>query len=173
MAANPTTLLSIDEYLRTTYRPDCDFVDGEIEERNVGQYDHGTLQAFLAVWFWPHRDDWKIHPITEQRVRISCGRVRICDVCLLRRNAPREQVTETPPLLCIEILSPEDRLVRTTKRLDDFAQMGVPNLWIIDPRERVAYNYQSPDTLKLITDRLTIPETPIYLDLPALFTALD
>jgi hypothetical protein len=42
-----TTLISVSEYLKTTYRPDCDFVDGRIEERNVGEHDHAALQAAL------------------------------------------------------------------------------------------------------------------------------
>ena len=37
--ATVTTLLSIDEYLHTSYKPDVDFVDGEIEERNLGEFD--------------------------------------------------------------------------------------------------------------------------------------
>jgi cell division FtsZ-interacting protein ZapD len=60
-----------------------------------------------------------------------------------------------------------------TRRLDDFAAMGVPNLWIIDPAQRIGYVYTTPETLKLETTRLTIPGTPIYLDLPTLFAALD
>lgn len=51
--------------------------------------------------------------------------------------------------------------------------MEVPNLWIIDPGQRIGCIYSSPDTLKRVTDRLTIPETPIYLDLSDLFAARD
>jgi Uma2 family endonuclease len=171
--AMTTALLSIDEYLKTYYRPDCDFVDGELEERNMGQFDHNTLQVFMAAWFWPRRDEWQIRTLTEQRIQVSTNIVRIPDICLVRHDAPREQVTLTPPLLCIEILSPEDRLPRITKRLDDFAAMGVPNLWIIDPAQRIGYIYSSPDNLKLATERLAIPGTPIYLDLPTLFAELD
>ena len=46
MATTPT-LLSIDEYLRTSYHPDADYVDGEIEERNLGEYEHAKLQHFI------------------------------------------------------------------------------------------------------------------------------
>jgi Uma2 family endonuclease len=172
MATTPA-LLTIEEYLKTSYRPDCDFVDGEIEERNVGERDHNRTQLLIGAWFLNHESAGQIEVIPEQRTRVSDSRVRIPDICLIRASAPREQVTATPPLLCIEVLSPEDRFARITKRLDDFARMGVPHLWIIDPRERVAYIYDSPGNLKLITDRLGIPESPIYLDLPTLFAALD
>jgi len=171
--ATTAALLSIDEYLKTSYRPDCDFIDGELEERNVGERDHNRIQLLVGSWFLSHEQSWNIEPIPEQRTRVSQSRVRIPDICLVRRNVPTEQVTITPPLLCIEILSPEDRLPRITKRLDDFAAMGVPNLWIIDLAQRIGYIYTSPDNLRLITERLTIPETPIYLDLPTLFAGLD
>jgi hypothetical protein len=40
-------LVSIGEYLATVYRPDCDFVDGVIEERNWGENDHAGLQPHV------------------------------------------------------------------------------------------------------------------------------
>jgi len=171
--ATTSALLTIEEYLKTEYRPDCDFVDGELEERNLGEHDHGYLQLHIGAWFLAHEKEWNTHPVSEQRIRVTRTRVRVPDICVTRADAPREQVTTIPPLLCIEILSPEDRLRRTTKVLDDFAAMGVPNLWIIDPYQRIGYIYTPPDNLKLVTGRLTIPETPIFLDLPALFAHLD
>ena len=30
-------LISVREYLSTSYRPDCDYVDGEVQERNLGE----------------------------------------------------------------------------------------------------------------------------------------
>ena len=66
----------------------------------------------------------------------------------------------------------KDRLPRVLKVLDDYVTMGVPNLWILDPIERVAYLYKD-GALRLIPDRLTIPNTEIYVDLPTLFAELD
>jgi Uma2 family endonuclease len=171
--ATASTLISIEEYLRTGYRPDCDFVDGQIEERNVGERDHNRLQIVLGAWFLAHEKEWNIYVLPEQRTRVSSSRVRIPDVCLLRGDAPNEQVLTTPPLLCVEILSPDDRLPRTAKIMDEYARMGVPNLWILDPKDRVAYDYSSDGVLRLTTDRLSIPNTEIFVDLPILFATLD
>jgi Uma2 family endonuclease len=172
MATTPA-VLSLEEYLQTTYKPDCDFVDDHIEERNVGKFDHNRIQALVLSWFMSQERLWDVIAVPEQRTQVSSKRVRIPDVCLIRAQSPREQVTETPPLLCVEVLSPEDRLSRTTKVLDDFAAVGVQHLWIIDPRDRVGYIYQPGGKLQQVEDRLQIPETPIYLDLPSLFAALD
>ena len=62
-------------------------------------------------------------------------------MCLLTLAGPRDPVTITPPLLCVEILSPEDRLPRVAARMQDFLTMGVLNIWVIDPAQRLAYTY--------------------------------
>ena len=166
-------LLTLDEYLRTDYQPDCDFVDGHLEERNVGEYEHGTLQAALAAWFFNHRREWKIRVAAEYRTRVTPSRVRIPDLSVFPEDDLPEKVRVTPPLLAIEILSPEDRIHRVILRLNDFLDMGVSNVWVIDPEERVAYDY-SGRSLKLVEGALlTIPNSLIYLDLPELFSALD
>jgi Uma2 family endonuclease len=171
--ATASTLISIEEYLRTSYHPDCDFVDGQIEERNLGEREHGLLQAALTAWFFNKAKTWNIYAIVEQRIRVTTRRVRIADICLIRRDAPREQVIVTPPLLCVEILSPEDRLPRAASVMEDYARMGVANLWLLDPKDRVAYIYEGNGLLKLTSDRLAIPDTEAYVDLPTLFAALD
>jgi len=108
MATTPT-LLSIEEYLRTSYKPDVDFVDGEIEERNMGEFQHARIQNLIAFFLTLNEKSWSTQTIVEQRIRVAARRVRICDVAVLRADAPREQVTTTPPLICIEILSPARR----------------------------------------------------------------
>jgi Uma2 family endonuclease len=172
MAAAPT-LISIDEYLSTSYHPDCDYIDGEIQERNLGEREHARLQSLLTIWFGNNEKTWNVETLVEQRIRVASGRVRIADICLISRDAPKEQVTITPPLLCVEILSPEDRLPRAARVMEDYARMGVANLWLLDPKDRVAYDYASDGLFKLTTNRLTIPDTKIHIDLPTLFTALD
>jgi Uma2 family endonuclease len=171
--ATATTLIPIEEYLRTTYHPDRDYVDGETQERNLGEREHARLQAILAAWFGNQEKAWNVYTLVEQRIRVAQRRVRIPDICLISRDAPKEQVTVTPPLLCIEILSPEDRLPRAARVMEDYARMGVANLWLLDPKDRVAYVYASNGLLKLTTDRLAIPGTEIYVDLATLFEALD
>jgi Uma2 family endonuclease len=169
-----STQISLEEYLRTSYRPDCDFIDGQIEERNVGETKHGLLQVELGFWFRSHRDEWKIRVISELRTRVSKNRVRIPDISVAYDDdAIKEQVRITPPLVAIEILSPEDRINRIIVRLQDYLSMGIENLWVLDPIERIAYTYTSTG-LKLVEGpRLTIPNSPIYLDLPEIFSALD
>jgi Uma2 family endonuclease len=134
-----TDLIGVRDYLATTFRPDCDFVDGVVVERNVGEKDHGKLQRALIIYFHAHRDMWGIHVFPEQRVQVSPTRFRVPDVCVVAGPEPEEQVFTKPPFICIEILSPEDRLAAMQEKVRDFLRMGVPYVWILNPGTREAF----------------------------------
>jgi Uma2 family endonuclease len=170
--ATATALLSIDQYLHTSYKPDADFVDGEIVERNLGEREHGTLQAAIAACFWNNRKLWDILPITEQRIRVSPSKIRIADVAVLRSDAPFEKVALTPPLICIEILSPEDRMSRAKLLLADYLALGVPNIWLIDPIYQAAFVFDASGLRDADPCNLTVAGTPIKVDLTEAFAAI-
>lgn len=126
-------LVSLQEYLTTSYRPDCDYVDGVLVERNVGQKDHSKLQGEVFAFFRNRRQELRLSAFVEQRIQVSQRRYRIPDVCVVRLPEPDEQIFTVPPYICIEILSPEDSFPRLQERFDDYLAMGVPNLWVLDP----------------------------------------
>src|SRR5271165_5356635 len=104
------TLIPVDQYLRTSYSPDCDYVDGEVRERNLGEFDHARLQTAIAIWFGNHRRDWNIFVVVEQRVQVSPTRFRIPDVSVLPGDYSKDPIVRVPPLVCIEVLSKDDTL---------------------------------------------------------------
>ena len=168
-----TEFVSVREYLATSFRPDCDYVDGRIEERNVGEYDHGLLQTILGYLFMTHRKDWGVQVVTDVRTRVSSSHFRVPDLSVLRANAPKEQIITHPPLIVIEILSPEDRLSRFQERIEDYLVFGVENIWIIDPESRTAYTATAGGLHPVRTNELVVPETPIRVVLSELFAELD
>ncbi|MGH9629907.1 MAG: Uma2 family endonuclease, partial [Bryobacteraceae bacterium] len=101
------TLVSIGEYLSSSYDPDMDYVDGELEDRCVGEKDHAKLQLKMVKML----DGFGWFAIIETRMRVSPTRFRVPDVCVYEKE-PDEQVFTKPPLLVIEVLSPEDRMAR-------------------------------------------------------------
>lgn len=163
------TLISVREYLSTTYRPDCDYVDGEIVERNLGERDHSQTQARLIIFFGARQVELGIVVLPEQRVQVKAARFRIPDICLLPADAPDEQIITHPPLACIEILSREDTMTRLVERLDDYLNMGVPNIWIIDPLTRRGYRYTSEGFLEAKDGVLRTSRSDIALPLASLF----
>jgi Uma2 family endonuclease len=127
------TLVSVAEYLNTSYRPDCDYVDGEVRERNLGEIDHSGTQMMIGHWLMMRYSALLWRVLSEQRVQVKPDRFRIPDVCVLADGAAREKILRIPPRLCIEILSKDDRMSEIVERVGDYFQMGVPVCWIIDP----------------------------------------
>ena len=111
--------------------------------------------------------------LIEQRILVAPERVRICDVCLLDRSAARERVLRTPPLLCVEILSPEDRLSRVQVVLTDYLNMGVQNIWLLDPIRQMAHSFGTTGLQAVNSGHLAVPGTPLHLDLAEAFAAVD
>jgi Uma2 family endonuclease len=167
-------LITLEEYLHTAYHPDCDFVDGFLEERNMGGTKHGVLQAEVGFWFRLRKGEWKILPVMELRTRVAATRVRLPDVSVVRDDAAlNEELRVTPPLIAIEILSPDDRLPRVVKRLREFVAMGAEHVWLLDPVKREAFVLTADGLDAVTTNRISIPNSPIYMDLTEVFSALD
>jgi Uma2 family endonuclease len=164
------TLVSTEEYLATTYRPDRELLDGQLVERNVGEYDHSNLQGALVQWIRNRRQDWNVRALPEQRIRVTSGRYRIPDVCILSHDQAIEPVFTK---VCIEILSKDDSLQSMEDRIDDYLNFGVPNIWIIDPAKRRAWvcsrgRFEEPEERIL-----AVPSSAIQIPLDSLFAELD
>ena len=164
-----TLHIPLREYLGTAYRPDCEYVDGEIRERKVGKYEHARIQAMLAAWFGNHEQEWRAQVVTEQRVQVSSTRVRIPDIALLPPG-PQPDVIVEPPLLIVEILSPEDTYSDTQERAQDYRAMGVKTIWIIDPKTRSGRMCSGAEWVEAV--RLETGSEPFFVDLSALFSQL-
>ena len=168
-----TTAISVPEYLASIWHPDRDYVDGEVQERNLGEQEHALLQNYLAAWFFNHRHDWRIVSLTEMRVQVSPTRFRIPDNCLREPSDPMDRVLQRPPLLCVEIMSPEDRLAKVRERLQDFVAMGVHDIWVIDPGARRAYVCVAGEFSESDEDTLRIAGTEIHVRLADLWAELE
>jgi len=168
-----SALIPVSEYLHTTYRPDRDYVDGELKERNVGEESHAEIQAILARMIGNRREEWQVRVLTEVRIQTSETHFRIPDVCLVPSSRPRGRIIRYAPLLCVEILSPEDRMTMMMEKVADYAAMGISNIWVIDPELRVGY-YASPGKLEAVSDNVMhVSGTDIEISLVEVFAELN
>jgi Uma2 family endonuclease len=138
-----SALVSLEEYLSTSYQPDREYVGGVLMERSVGEYNHSLAQGLIVAYFDRLRTRygplWRAFP--EQRTRTRRGddderRYRIPDVQVLAMGHKRTPVILEPPLIAIEILSPDDDLEKTVAKCFEYVQLGTPYVWIIDPYQR-------------------------------------
>jgi len=167
------TLVSVDEYLHTSYDPDCDYVDGEIVERNVGETDHSDCQGRIYAYFLNRSRQLRVYPLIEERVQVSGARFRIPDVCVVAGSKPTEQIFTAPPLIAIEVLSKDDRMAYMQEKIDDYLNFGVRYVWVVDPRSRRAWVY-TKDGCHEAKDGILRAENPaIELPLPEIFQALE
>jgi len=167
-------LVSEHEYLTTSYEPDCEYDDGELLERNVGEMPHSVLQLEIAGYFRDLRKQRRLlRAFPEMRIRIAPRKYRIPDVCIYKEPAPRDRIPGTPPFIAVEILSPEDRMSRVRKKIDEYLAFGVAYVWVIDPQERRADVY-TPSRIYEVKDGMLRTENPaVEIPLAELFQALD
>lgn len=175
MATQPIAdrYVPVEEYLRTSYDPDCEYDDGVVVERNLGEIEHAFLQSLLATLFTTRADEWHVLGLTEQRVQIQPKRFLVPDVCVLRPGAPWEKIITHPPLIAIEILSPEDTIRAAEKKAAEYLEFGVEHVWVIDPYARVAYRAVSGGLERVASGELTVPGTAIEVRMSELFEKLD
>jgi Uma2 family endonuclease len=133
------TLVSVEDYLSTSYSPDREYLDGRIVERNLGELTHNRIQRRLIVYFDLRSKELGIEVIPEQRVQVSPTRFRVPDVTLVKSFQTIGEIFTAPPHLCIEILSKDDTLDYMQEKIDDYLRFGVPYVWIINPRLRRGY----------------------------------
>jgi Uma2 family endonuclease len=113
---------------------------------------------------------WSVKVATEQKVQVSPTRVCIPDVMLVSRG-PQPEITIAPPVLVVEILSPDDTYTETQSRAADYLSMGVPGVWIIDPTSRTGR--QCIGDAWIAADTLAVAQSSIHVNLLELFASLD
>ena len=175
MATLPNTeeLWTVREYLRTSWSPDREFVDGHIEERNLGEKEHSIIQGYLTFLFNLKRQEWEVRVFPELRTQTQARRFRVPDVLVVRAGEKFDRYVTQPPLIAIEILSPEDTLTAVRAKAAEYLQFGIEHIWIIDPEPRIAYRYAEAALEEVRSGELTVPGTPIRVVLSEMFAELD
>ncbi len=165
--------VSVEEYLQTSYRPDCDYVEGRIEERTLGEYEHGKIQSKLDRLLGNREAEWGIDVIVECRLQVGPNSYRVPDVMVLRRGTKVSRIVREAPLLCIEVLSPEDTWTKMRARLNDYLALGVQHIWCFDPEAREARRYTA-DGFELVHEAdLTVADSAIRINIAEVFAVLD
>ncbi len=166
------TQVPLDVYLRTSYEPDAEFVDGVIEERPMGEWNHANWQAAILEFFRSHRQEWNIRAGAELRVQVSSGNFRVPDVAILDRNLPIEQIITHPPIAVFEILSPQDTVTRTLTKLGDYERMGIQTILVLDPTGK--HRLYRDGTLGLLSaPAFNLPGSACRFDLAEIEKLLD
>lgn len=157
--------IPIDEYLRSHYEPECELIEGELEQKPMGTIEHMNVERalILALNNYEHLG----RPLPELSIRISQNTVLIPDFAFVRHPVPTSGILELPPLLCVEVLSPSDRFSATLAKMERYRAFGVDHCWIIDPLQKTAW-VVSPDG-RPYEQRETLRAGELEIPLSALF----
>jgi len=166
-------IVTVDEYLNSSYRPDLEFVDGVLIERAMPTVPHSLLQVIVAAWFYALRKEFGLAVMTEQRTQIvPRARYRIPDVMICPAPvSPYKVITMVPCV--IEIMSPDDRTSEQLERLREFQQIGVPHIILLDPEKCIAFRFDDGSLLQTRFTTLDLPTGSIAFDTEALFRELQ
>lgn len=131
--------ITAEEYLRTSFPgPDREYRDGELKERALPDFLHGETQYLIAALFAALRNKLSLFGCTETRMKLREGLYLIPDFAAFHKQRPNG-VPEQPPLVVVEILSPDDRMAAVREKLDAYQEWGVTHVWLVDPHAKLMY----------------------------------
>lgn len=165
MAVEVQASVPLQEYLRTAYSPDREYRDGELVERNVGDRTHSRLQILLSYYIAGREKQWNVVAYTELRIKVREDWYPLPDICVYAKPAPEERYPERPPLLWIEILSEDDRMIDVWAKAAELTKNGVPYVWIIDPHTLNSELWTASGASTLDDHILRLPHTEIVIPL--------
>jgi Uma2 family endonuclease len=149
-------LVSAEQYLRSSFEHDAEFVEGRLVERPMPTWEHACMQGFLIRELWAIGRRLGLFAVPEQRVQTRADRFRVPDVCVVTEKPEGEtgrRIVTCPPYLCIEILSPEDTAVEAMEKVREYLQFGVAWVWVIDPVS-LAGQVHSQNSVVNVEDRI-------------------
>jgi len=132
-----SAIVSVEDYLRRTEKPLCEFVDGVLYPKAMPTKLHALAQYMLLVLLRKQG----VEALAEVTVRVSASKYLIPDV--IAAPVIESPYPTKPVLLCVEILSPEDRVGAMLAKCEQYHAWGVPFCWIIDPEKQTAWQYES------------------------------
>ncbi len=164
-------MISVQEYLRSSYEADREYVDGELLERHSGEMPHSRAHGAVASLIFRVEREAKIRVLMSQRVQVGPTRFRVPDVCVVFASDPAEPIVRRAPVLCVEVLCEIDTPGRLNEKLSDYFQMGVRYVWVLDPRTKQAFCYTPGEMHEVFDGMLRTKNPDIEVPLSEIFEA--
>jgi Uma2 family endonuclease len=130
------TLITPEQYLATPYEWEPEYVHGEIVERSMPTRRHAIIQQLLSVIF-----SGKGCCLPGLRVRLASDVFRVPDFAFYLED-PKVEVPASPPLLVVEIGSPDDRISDVIRKMEEYRGWRVAHIWFIEPELKQLYVYE-------------------------------
>jgi Uma2 family endonuclease len=163
----------IDRFVDAGEKPTCEYIDGVLIQKSTGAKRHSQVQANLT-WLILNRYRGRLNPLPELTTRLREGQFYVPDLAVEDLTKPitgRYPGPADPVLLCVEVMSPPDRVGRLFGKCEEYHKWGVPYCWVIDPERKIAWEY-FPDDIEPRKVEETITAGIIRLELAEVFERL-
>lgn len=162
----PTQLLvRLEDCLETSFEDgDREYVDGVLEEKNMGEVDHSDVVGRIHYWFFSRQKQLNVYPLVEVRMRVSPTRYRVPDVIVVRGAKPVGPAITEPPLLVIEVLSPDDRPSLVDTKIDEYLRAGTSYVRVIDPQTGSGHIYTAERRIAVDDGKFRIHDPAVDMD---------
>jgi Uma2 family endonuclease len=170
-----SALVSLEEYLNTSYEPDMEFVDGALVERNVGTQRHSRLQRIVTNYLQRFHKSHRIEAFPAVRLRVTAQRHRVPDVLVLEIPYDEGKFITDVPAITVEIKSPDDKFDDIVDKCFEYASLGVGNILVMDPDHRRAWQFEH-NTLRALPGAsidLHLRQSTIDFPFAEMFAELD
>ncbi len=168
-------LMDVQEYLRTSFEDaDCEYLDGDVVERNMGEVLHSGVQHVLERLLGRVARKLGLRILPEIRIQIHSRRYRVADIAVWRAGDDiGQKIPKKPPFLAIEILSPQDRIVRMQAKIEEYLSIGVQWVWLLDPEEKKAIYYSRKNPGGSPCEVLKTEDPAVEIPLSKVWAALE
>src|ERR1700690_3670151 len=112
-------LITAEQYLAMHFEREPELVHGELVERSLPTFPHGNPQLRLGARLLALQSSYAVFTGVEVRVRIAPDLIRIPDVAMWHGAQP-DRLPENPPLVVVEISSPDDRWYDLLQKLEEY-----------------------------------------------------
>ncbi len=178
MASAPVLpFVSVEEYLHTTYEPECEYVEGRLLPKRMGSKRHSRLQLLLARVLSDAEGSHDLYVYPEFRIKIGENRFRVPDLAVFVGPADGERFASGAPLCTVEVISPDERWSEVIAKASDHLSAGTAVVLIADPRIGSVYTVRPEIGLQEVRPprRVSIPvpdRGALTLDFDELFAKL-
>ena len=162
-----TGLITGDQLLLMGDIGPCELIDGKVVPMNPTNPEHGFVESNLCSEirsFVRSRNlGWVITGEIGIYIRRNPDRVRGADIVFLSKKTfpslPTQGFLEVAPDLVVEVVSPGDPWREIEDKIDDYFEIKVRRVWIVEPKKRSVTVYQSRNqTVRLGPDDLLSDE---------------
>lgn len=151
-------------------KPMHEYVDGVLLPKSMGTKKHRQVQANITKLIGSRYDE-AFNALPELTARLRETQFYVPDVAIEDLAHPirgRYPGPQDPVFVCVEIVSPPDRVGKLFGKCEEYHNWGVPYCWVIDPERRIAWEY-FPKDLEPRKIEASLSAGPIRLDLEEIF----